>query len=174
MYGLFIDLDADGAIKKWGLCVEDYPVEEPNPSYLTPPPIPSFGIFETQNNNVSGRFNYKSSWFSLNYLPGNESLYQITVEDLKRLHQPHWPYDEANLTDEIQFTVENNSEHFNAAYKIVAERREVNYTCSDGYVFQDTHNITQRAVCRNWTWDVRFNETKPCVRKNTQNKISLS
>ena len=165
---VFVDLEADGTITKWGLCVEDCPAEEPMPSCLNPPPIPSFGIFETEDDNVSGRFNYKSSWFLLNYLPGNESFYQITAEELERLHQPHWPYDETNLTDEIQFIVENNSEHFNAAYKIVAEGGEVNYTCSDGYVFQGTHNITQRAVCRNWTWDVMFNETKPCVRKETQ------
>ena len=114
-----------------------------------------------------------SSWFSLAYLPGNETLYQITVDELERLHQPHWPYDENNLTDVVEFIVENNSEHFNAAYKIVAEGGEVNYTCSDAYVFKGSHNITQRAICSNWTWDVLFNETMPCVRKEILNKLFI-
>ena len=163
----FLELGLDGAINKWGLCVEDCPAEEPQPSCLNPPPVPSFGIFDTEDDNVSGKFNYNSSWFSLSYLPGNETLYVISVGELERLHQPHWPYDDANTTDEIKFVVEDNYEHFNPAYKIVAEEGRVTYTCSDGYVFQGTHNITQQAVCRNWTWDVMFNESRACVRKET-------
>ena len=123
----FLELESDGRIKAWGLCVEDCPADEPRPSCLNPPTIPAFGIHETEDDNVSGRFNYQSSWFTLDYLPGNETLYQITVEELERLHQPHWPYDDTNLTDEIQFTVENNTDYFNAAYKIVPEAGEVTY-----------------------------------------------
>ena len=159
------ELNDAGEIMRWGLCIDDCPAEAPSPSCLVPPPIPAFGIFETEDDNVSGRFNYNSSWFQLNYFSDNESFYEIRVDELERLHQPHWLYDDSNTTDNIHFLVETNLDHFNAAYKIVQEGGEANYTGAEGYIFEGTHNITQRTTCRDWKWEDNFNQTRSCVRK---------
>ena len=48
-------------------------------------------------------------------------------------------------------------------YEIVPEGGTANYTCPLGWVFEDSKNITQHAVCSNWTWDIQFNVSKACV-----------
>ena len=150
----------------WGLCLEDCPHEEPSPACLHPPPVPAFGNYASEITEIDTRVNYISNWFDLKYLPGNES-YIMIGSYRERLHQPHWPYDPDNSSDLVELIIENNKIDYYPIYAIFSENEVANYTCPDGYIFENTHNITYSAVCRNWTWewDGDFNESHSCVRK---------
>ena len=113
--------------------------------------------------------NYVATWFNLsftNYSDGtaNDNKYQVTRDSRSKLYQPWIPYDETVLTEsDLEFIAENQDSHFNDVYEIIPEGGSVAYTCPLGWVFEDSKNITQHGVCRNWTWVMQFNLTKACV-----------
>ena len=140
----------------WGLCLEDCPSEPPTPSCLQHPAVPAFAVWNTT------QVNYEASWFKLETY--NKTSYQISNLKTRR-HRPEWIYDAYNLTDNINILVNSNTEDFQSLYTILPEGSVVNYTCPLGFIFEGTHNISQFATCRNWTWENDFNETLACVRK---------
>ena len=149
-------MDADGKISAWEFCVEDCPSEPPAPSCLDPPPVPSFGGFNTEE------VNYNANWFSIENL-ANQS-YKIS-SNRTRPHRPGLLYDPNNTTETVEIIMANSSEEFNAVYGIVQEGFIANYSCPLGFVFNNSFNIFFEATCSNWTWNYSFNETSRCVRK---------
>ena len=45
----------------------------------------------------------------------------------------------------------------------------VSFTCPEGYVFEDSNNITHYAFCYNTTFVLEYDPSKRCVRKYKQN-----
>ena len=66
---------------------------------------------------------------------------------------------------DLEFIAQSKDEHFNDVYEIMKNDSKAVYTCPQGWVFQDSHNISQVAYCRNWTWEVDFNTSKSCIRR---------
>ena len=156
-------------IKSWGLCLPDCVYVVPEVSCLAPPPVPQFG-----RRNESGYVlweNYHSSWFNLTFIDDdngdpNHADFNIFRKERKKLFQPWMKYDVNDVNEkDIEFIAHDNNDHFNDVYEIVKNDSKAIYTCPLGWVFQDSHNISQVAYCRNWTWEVDFNTTKPCIRK---------
>ena len=172
---VFLELDGSSNIMRWGLCLDDCPHEEPQPACLHPPPVPAFGDFDSETSGIDTKVNYVSNWFDLEYISGNETYFKIS-KDRERLHQPHWPYSADNVTDMIEIKTEDNLVDFHSIYTIFKEGKVANYTCPEGFIFEDTHNITYNAFCTNWTWvlDREFNASKSCVRKFIFVLIGLS
>ena len=153
-------------ILDWGLCLDDCDYIPPQPSCLNPPPVPMFGFRDSSNNTVYE--NYASSWFNLSFVHGNLSLsnltYLVTRDSRKKLYQPLMIYDSNELYDQnLSFEATNHSDFFHDVYEIIPEGGTADYTCPLGWVFEDSKNTTQTAICRNWTWNVQFNVSKPCV-----------
>ena len=154
-------------ILSWGLCLLDCVYETPEPSCLEPPSVPKFGY-----RNSSGHIlkqNYVASWFNLMFMNDsdgtpNHDQFKVSRNLRSKLYQPWIPYDE-NVKSEsnLEFIAESQDAHFNDVYEIIPERGTVNYSCPLGWVFEDTKNISQHAVCSNWTWDIQFNVSKACV-----------
>ena len=75
-------------------------------------------------------------------------------------------YNAAQLTETgLQFTAASKEDHFNPVYEIRSNGSLAEYSCPLGWVFQDSHNTTHRALCSDWNWTADFNISKPCVRK---------
>ena len=69
------------------------------------------------------------------------------------------------IETDLEFIAHSIDDHFNDVYEIMKNNSRVVYTCPKGWVFMDSNNISQVAYCRNWTWEVDFNTSKPCIRK---------
>ena len=83
-------------------------------------------------------------------------------------------YKKAEEKDEnLEFIAMSKDDHFNDVYQIMMNNTMANYTCPFGWVFQDSNNITHSAYCRNWTWVVDFNTTKPCIREYLSGLVYL-
>ena len=156
-------------IKSWGLCLPDCIYDVPEVSCLAPPPVPQFG-----KRNDSGYIlseNYKSNWFVISFVDddaGNpiHQDFKISRQRRNKLFQPWMTYDASEEIEEnLEFIAHDLTDHFNDVYEIVKNDSVAVYTCPMGWVFKDSHNISQYAYCRNWTWEVDFNVTKPCIRE---------
>jgi Fibronectin type II domain len=157
------------AILDWGLCLDDCNYQVPVVSCLAPPPVPNFGVRNSTGYII--KQNYISDWFQLDFLNNSDgslnfTTYSIRRSSRKRLFQPLMLYNANNITEEnLQIFVHSNSDFFNDVYEIKLNGSNATYTCPLGWVFEDSHNISQYAYCRNWTWTVDFDTTKSCVRK---------
>ena len=136
----------------------------PEVSCLEPPPVPEFGKRDESGNLIYQH--YSSNWFNLSFMDGDQG-YKITRKERKKLYQPWMEFKPEEVTEkDLEFISENKNDHFNEVYEIVKNGSTANYTCPRGWVFQDSNNVSHIAVCRNWTWRVEFNSSKPCVRKS--------
>ena len=151
-----LGFDSSGNISMWGFCLEDCPFEPPAPSCLSPPPVPSFAAFNSKE------VNFESSWFNIEAHEGQ--VYRIS-KTRTRLHRPEWFYDPANVTEEVEIFLTNNTGEFTDIYEIVPDGVVVNYTCPLGFVFNDSFSIYFEAECRNWTWIYDFDSASRCIRK---------
>ena len=159
----------DRQIEKWGLCLLDCPYEEPQVSCLAPPPVPVFG-----KRNASGTIlvnNYMANWFTLSFINTtdavNQTHYRLTRKQRNRLYQPDMEYDASQLLDtDLEMVAENSSAHLNDLYDIVPEGGTAIYTCPEGWVFENSTNVTHIAYCSNWTWTADFNISAGCVSKS--------
>jgi hypothetical protein len=161
------------AILSWGLCLPDCDYEVPSVSCLAPPPVPKFGTrnstgFITQQN-------YVSDWFQLSFLDNtdgsfNFSTYVVTRSVRNRLFQPLTPYNASAVNEtNLKILVKSKDDFFNDVYEIRLNGSNATYTCPIGWVFENSHNISQYAYCNNWTWTADFDTTKACVRKFISN-----
>ena len=154
-------------IVSWGLCLLDCVYQTPEPSCLEPPSVPKFGARNASGHIV--RQNYVADWFNLAFMnnsdgSANEKQLKVSRNQRSKLYQPWIPYDQAIKSESnLEFFAENQESHFNDVYEIVPEGGTSKYTCPQGWVFEDSKNITQHAVCSNWTWDIQFNVSKACV-----------
>ena len=156
-------------ILAWGLCLPDCPYIEPEVSCLSPPPVPQFGL-----RNDSGKIifqNYFADWFTLEFQNNtdnsiNHTHYRVTREQRARLWQPWMKYDatEENETS-LEFIATTREDHFNDVYQIMPNDSVAIYTCPNGWVFNNSNNISHTARCLNWTWTADFDTAMPCVRK---------
>jgi hypothetical protein len=157
------------AILDWGLCLDDCDHQVPVVSCLAPPPVPNFGFRNSTGYII--KQNYMSDWFQLDFLNNSDgslnfTAYMVRRNSRMRLFQPMMPYDVNNITERnIQIFVHSNADFFNDVYEIKLNGSNATYTCPLGWVFEDSHNISQYAYCKNWTWTADFDTTKSCVRK---------
>ena len=156
-------------ILSWGLCLPDCPHVVPEVSCLAPPPVPQFGM-----RNDTGHViweNYHSNWFNLSFTDNdngepNHTDFKIYRKERQKLFQPWMKYDANDeIETDLEFIAHAKDDHFNDVYQIVKNDTKAVYTCPVGWVFQDSHDISQVAYCRNWTWEVDFNTSKPCICK---------
>ena len=65
------------------------------------------------------------------------------VFERNRLYQPDMEYDASQLLDtDLEMVAENSSAHLNDLYEIVAEGGTAIYTCPEGWVFENSTNVT--------------------------------
>ena len=124
-------------------------------SCLSPPPVPEFG-----SRNDSGKIifqNYFADWFTLEFQNNtdnsiNHTHYRVTREQRARLWQPWMKYDatEENETS-LEFIATTRKDHFNDVYQIMPNDSVAIYTCPNGWVFNNSNNISHTARCLNWT-----------------------
>jgi hypothetical protein len=160
---------SNNAILAWGLCLPDCDYEVPTVSCLAPPPVPKFGSRNSTGNIVQQ--NYISDWFQISFINNtdgsfNFSTFSVTRSMRKRLFQPLTPYSPANVNEtNLQIFLRSKDDFFNDVYEIRTNGSKATYTCPLGWVFENSHNISQYAYCNNWTWTADFDTTKACVRK---------
>ena len=157
------------AILAWGLCLPDCDYEVPVVSCLAPPPVPKFGARNSSGSIVQQ--NYMSDWFQLSFVNNSDgsfnfSMFSVTRASRRRLFQPLTPYN-ASMVNEtnLKIFVRTKDDFFNDVYEIRTNGSRAIYTCPLGWVFENSHNISQYAYCYNWTWTADFNTSKACVRK---------
>ena len=156
-------------ITSWGLCLPDCPYIVPEVVCLDPPAVPKFGSRNSTGAPVEE--NYSSTWFNLNFIDNSDGSFNLTHYSITRaqrdiLYQPLTPYDASQLVEtSLSFIATSKDDHFNDVYQIMPNDTSVEYECPLGWVFQDSHNISHFAYCRNWTWIIDFDTSKPCVRK---------
>ena len=149
-------------ILEWGLCLDDCDHVPPEPSCIHPPPVPKFGSQNSTGHIINE--NYISSWFNITNNDDMEKPFKISRDSRKKLYQPNMVYDSNILTElDIFFLAENQFDNFHDVYEIMGENENVSYTCPPGWVFEDSKNVTHYGVCQNWTWNMQFNISKPCV-----------
>ena len=164
----FLEMNGN-VIVSWGLCLPDCPYIVPEVVCLAPPAVPQFGSRLEDGEIIEE--NYMSSWFNLNFIndtDGNLNLthYRITRAERDKLYQPWIPYVASELKElDLSFIAESKEDHFNDVYQIMPNNSIVKYECPLGWVFQDSNNISHYAYCRNWTWVIDFDTSKPCIRK---------
>ena len=92
---------------------------------------------------------------------------RVTREQRARLWQPWMKYDatEENETS-LEFIATTREDHFNYVYQIMPNESVAIYTCPNGWVFNNSNNISHTARCLNWTWTADFDTAMPCVRKS--------
>ena len=158
-------------IVSWGLCLPNCPYIVPEVVCINPPAVPTFG-----SRNSTGYIleeNYISTWFQLDFFNETDSSpnlthYRISRQERAKLFQPWMPYTPSVLVDtDLEFLATSHEDHFNDVYQIMPNDSVVEYKCPLGWVFQDSNNISHFAYCRNWTWIIDFDTTKPCIRKST-------
>ena len=160
-------MDGANNILAWGLCLPDCQYDLAEVSCLAPPPVPRFG---RRNDTGHPLFqNYESSWFNISFIDKddgspNHTAFNITRDFRAKLYQPWMLYDAGDLVESnLGFIAGNQSDHFNDVYEIKVNGSVENYTCPEGWHFQDSKNITHSVHCLNWTWVPDFNISKPCV-----------
>ena len=163
-------------ILAWGLCLQDCPFLEPEVSCLTPPPVPQFGL----RNDSGGPplfQNYFSDWFNLHFTNNtdgsmNHTHYRVARGQRARLWQPWMKYDSTQENETgLEFIAMTKEDHFNDVYQIMPNDSIAVYTCPNGWVFNNSNNISHTARCLNWTWTADFDTAMPCVRKS--NKLNV-
>ena len=153
----------------WGLCLPDCPFIVPDVVCLAPPEVPQFGSRNASFHPIEE--NYWSSWFNLNFINNtdgslNDTHYRISRAERDFLFQPWIPYDVNNLQEyNLEFLAMDKTDHFNDVYQIMPNDSIAEYRCPLGWVFEHSNNISHFAYCRNWTWEIDFNTSKPCIRK---------
>ena len=173
---IFLDVGENDVINSWGLCLLDCVHEPPNPSCLSPPPVPEFGfradkqtgdLLLSPTSNILYQ-NYQSDWFNLSFVNMsngfmNHTHYLVTRAQRNKLFMPWMVYEpDKTIEKDLQIIVRNRTDFFNDVYEIVPHGGNATYTCPPGYVFEDSKNISQIAYCNNGTWRADFNETKTC------------
>jgi hypothetical protein len=160
---------SNNAILAWGLCLPDCDYEVPVVSCLSPPPVPQFGYRNSTGH--AQQENYLSSWFKLSFINNSDgslnfTTFSVTRASRLKLFQPWIPYNASQATEtNLQIYVETYQDYFNGVYEIMVNGSNATYTCPLGWVFEDSHNISQYAYCLNWTWTADFIASKACVRK---------
>jgi hypothetical protein len=159
----------DNTIIAWGLCLPDCEYTKPEVSCLSPPPVPRFG-YRNDTNEVFYQ-NYHSDWFTLNFINNsdgtlNQTHHRVTRVERMKLYQPLMSYTAPGEHEtNLEFFAENKDDHFNDVYQIMPNGSIAVYTCPDGWVFQNSNNISHTARCLDWNWIADFNTSMPCVRK---------
>jgi hypothetical protein len=157
------------AILSWGLCLPDCNFEVAQVACLAPPPVPQFGA-RSSTGQIEQQ-NYLSDWFQLAFVNNtdgslNHSAFLVTRARRKRLFQPLTLYHPADVDEtNLSLVVRSRDDFFNDVYEIRPNGTNATYTCPLGWVFADSHNISQHAYCHNWAWRAEFDVTKACVRK---------
>ena len=157
------------AILAWGLCLSDCNYEVPVVSCLAPPSVPQFGFRNSTGYIVQQ--NYISDWFQLAFLNNSDgslnfTTYSITRASRRRLFQPLTPYNLTIINEtNLRIFVHTKDDFLNDVYEIRLNGSIATYTCPLGWVFDNSHNISQYAYCNNWTWTADFDTAKACVRK---------
>ena len=59
----------------------------------------------------------------------------------------------------------STSEYLPGSGKVTLEYDFVTHNCPEGYVFEDSTNITNYAICYNWEYLYQFDMDKACVRE---------
>ncbi len=159
----------NNTIISWGLCLPDCAYEVPVVSCLAPPPVPQFGLRNSSGHIV--KQNYRADWFNLAFINNSDGSFNFTTYSVTRasrlkLYQPWMTYNASQVTEtNLQILVGSSGDFFNDVYEIVLNGSNATYTCPLGWVFEDSHNISQYAYCLNWTWVADFDTSKACVRK---------
>ena len=166
-------------IVSWGLCLPNCPYIVPEVVCINPPKVPKFGSRNSSGDIVQE--NYNSTWFRLEFINGTDSNnltspnlthYLVTRQERDKLYQPWIPYDSSVLKeDNLMFLATSHEDHFNDVYQIMPNDSVVEYKCPVGWVFEHSNNISHFAYCRNWTWEIDFDVSKPCVRKDLKSSI---
>ena len=157
------------AILAWGLCLSDCNYEVPVVSCLAPPSVPQFGFRNSTGYIVQQ--NYISDWFQLAFLNNSDgslnfTTYSITRASRRRLFQPLTPYNLTIINEtNLRIFVHTKDDFLNDVYESRLNGSIATYTCPLGWVFDNSHNISQYAYCNNWTWTADFDTNKACVRK---------
>jgi len=76
-----------------------------------------------------------------------------------------------NIENNLEFIASSKDDYFNDVYQIMPNGSVASYTCPEGWVFEDSFNITQYSYCENGTWREDFNTSKKCTRKYKKDKI---
>ena len=156
-------------IVSWGLCLPNCPYIVPEVVCINPPKVPKFGSRNSTGYIVEE--NYYSTWFKLEFFNETDSTpnlthYRVSREQRSKLFQPWMPYTPSVLTDtNLEFLATSHEDHFNDVYQIMPNDSTVAYMCPLGWVFEASNNVTHYAYCRNWTWIIDFDTSKPCIRK---------